>query len=74
MKSAVYALLCFIFIVSGHIQELEANLMKRCTRGFRKLGKCTTLEEEKCKTLYPRGQCTCSDSKMNTHSCDCKSC
>nr|1UGL_A Chain A, S-locus pollen protein [synthetic construct] len=50
------------------------NLMKRCTRGFRKLGKCTTLEEEKCKTLYPRGQCTCSDSKMNTHSCDCKSC
>nr|BAE95183.1 S locus protein 11 [Brassica rapa] len=79
MKSAVYnALLCFIFIVSGHIQEVEANLMNPCDDIFGMEGQCGG--PKTCEKLYSKGmdkrppRCECTNSGKNTYSCVCKLC
>nr|AAF17504.1 S-locus cysteine-rich protein [Brassica oleracea] len=77
MKSAVYALLCFIFIVSGHIQEVEANLMMPC--GSFMFGNCRNIGARECEKLNSPGKrkpshCKCTDTQMGTYSCDCKLC
>ncbi|CAN6937563.1 unnamed protein product [Brassica oleracea] len=77
MKAAVYALLCFLFIVSGHIQEVEANLMKQCNIGYRMPGNCAELAQT-CEKFCSRGKekkpshWKCTNGPKNTYSCDCK--
>nr|AAF17503.1 S-locus cysteine-rich protein [Brassica oleracea] len=74
MKSAIYALLCFIFLVSSHGQEVEANLKKNCVGKTRLPGPCGDSGASSCRDLYnqtektmpvscrcvPTGRCFCS--------------
>nr|BAA92247.1 S-locus pollen protein [Brassica rapa] len=66
MKSVLYALLCFIFIVSSHAQDVEANLMNRCTRELPFPGKCGSSEDGGCIKLYS------SEKKLHPSRCECE--
>nr|BAF91383.1 S locus protein 11-54 [Brassica rapa] len=73
MKSAIYALLCFIFIISSLFQEVEACI---CSESFK--GGCLEPRNEYCATQFRKRlneqtafNCTCVTSHSRAQ-CSCR--
>nr|BAJ10242.1 S locus protein 11-Sx [Brassica rapa] len=52
MKSAIYALLCFIFIIPRSFSRSGSNMMTRCRKGFP--GSCFNAGKTPCEDAYSR--------------------
>nr|BDB39448.1 S-locus cysteine-rich protein [Brassica oleracea] len=69
MKSAIYVLLSFVFIISSHFQEVEANKKKLCICNGTFEGRCANTREAFCENLFKKNlqektafNCGCTNS------------
>nr|CAC80852.1 SP11-A14 protein [Brassica napus] len=63
MKAAIYAVLCFIFIVASHGQ-VKVNMRKNCPDGFTLGGVCGISGKSACISSYKnkkKSDCSCGD-------------
>nr|CAC19880.1 SCR3 protein [Brassica oleracea] len=74
-KATIYALLCFLFIVSSRGQEVEANVMKNCPIQFNLGGQCGNSGGDACVEEYNRKKkkkkifCSCGGVRVGQCCC-----